>query len=327
MIKATGVRSVFLATAVALLAPWAVVHAQGYPSRPIRLVVPFPPGGATDIVGRLVGKKLGERLNQAVVIENRPGAGTVIGAALVAKAPADGYTLLISSGSTFTVNPAINPKLPYDPIKSFEPGGLVARVPLLLLARADVPVGDFKQLVAAVQRSPDKYVYGSFGNGTTAHFTGEQLWNAAGIKLQHVAYKGSAPAMSDLLAGQIPFTIDTVAAALPHLKSGKIKAIASTGVSRAPQLPQVPTVAESGLPGFSSDSWLAVAAPRGLPADVKAKLQQALADTMKDVELRDKLIANGLVPAYEPAAAVAARIEDELPRMRAIALRSNIRAD
>jgi tripartite-type tricarboxylate transporter receptor subunit TctC len=327
MIKPTGVRSVFFATAVALLAPWAAVQAQGYPSRPIQLVVPFPPGGATDIVGRLVGKKLGERLNQAVVIENRPGAGTVIGAALVAKAPADGYTLLISSGSTFTANPAINPKLPYDPIKSFEPVGLVARVPLLLLARADVPVGDFKQLVTAVQRSPDKYVYGSFGNGTTAHFTGEQLWNAAGIKLQHVAYKGSAPAMSDLLAGQIPFTIDTVAAALPHLKSGKIKAIASTGVSRAPQLPQVPTVAESGLPGFSSDSWLAVAAPRGLPADVKAKLQQALADTMKDAELRDKLIANGLVPAYEPAAAVAARIEDELPRMRAIALRSNIRAD
>jgi len=327
MIKRTSVRSVFLAAAAALLAPWAAVHAQSYPSRPIQLIVPFPPGGATDIVGRLVGKKLGERLNQAVVIENRPGAGTVIGAGLVAKAPADGYTLLISSGSTFTVNPAINPKLPYDPIKSFEPIGLVARVPLLLLARADVPVSDFKQLVAAVQRSPDKYVYGSFGNGTTAHFTGEQLWNAAGIKLLHVAYKGSAPAMSDLLAGQIPFTIDTVAAALPHLKAGKIKAIASTGVSRTPHLPQVPTVAESGFPGFSSDSWLAVVAPRGLPADVKAKLQQALADTMKDAELRDKLVASGLVPAYEPAAAVAARIEDELPRMRAIALRSNIRAD
>lgn len=327
MRKPTLVSSFFLAAALVLLAPWASVHAQGYPAKPIQLVIPFPPGGATDIVGRLVGKKLGERLGQPVVIENRAGAGTIIGAGFVAKAPADGYTLLISSGSTFTVNPALNSKLPYDPIKSFEPIGQVARVPLLVLAHPDVPPNDLKQLIAAVQRTPDKYVYGSFGNGTTAHFTGELLWSAAGIKLQHVAYKGSAPAMNDLLAGQIPFTVDTVAAALPHLKAGKVKAIAATGASRATQLPKVPTVSESGFPGFSADSWLAVAAPKGLPADVRAKLQKALADTMKDAEVRDKLIASGLEPAYEPAAAVAARIEDELPRMRAIALRANIRAE
>jgi tripartite-type tricarboxylate transporter receptor subunit TctC len=323
----TFASSFLLATALALLAPWAGVHAQGYPSKPVQLVIPFPPGGATDIVGRLVGRKLGERLGQPVVIENRAGAGTVIGAAFVAKAPADGYTLLISSGSTFTVNPAIHSKLPYDPVGSFEPVGLVARVPLIVLAHPDVPAGDLKQLIAAVQRTPDKYVFGSFGNGTTAHFTGELLWNAAGIKLRHVAYKGSAPAMNDLLAGQIPFTIDTIAAALPHLKAGKIKAIAVTSASRATQLPQVPTVAESGFAGFAADSWLAIAAPRGLPDDAKARLQKALADTMKDAEVRDKLVANGLEPAWEPAAAVAARIEDELPRMRAIALRANIRAD
>jgi len=326
MTRPTFASNFFLAMALLLL-PWTGVQAQGYPSRPIQLVIPFPPGGATDIVGRLVGKKLGERLGQPVVVENRPGAGTIIGAAFVAKAPADGYTLLISSGSTFTVNPALNPKLPYDPIKSFEPIGQVARVPLLVLAHPDVPANDLKQLIAAVQRTPDKYAYGSFGNGTTAHFTGELLWSAAGIKLQHVAYKGSAPAMNDLLAGQIPFTVDTVAAALPHLKSGKLKAIAATGASRATQLPNVPTVADSGFPGFSADSWLAIAAPRGLPADVRSKLQQVLADTMKDAEVRDKLIAAGLEPAWEPAAAVAARIEDELPRMRAIALRANIRAE
>jgi tripartite-type tricarboxylate transporter receptor subunit TctC len=317
----------FLALVLALLAPWAGAQAQGYPSKPIQLVIPFPPGGATDIVGRLVGTKLGERLGQPVVIENRPGAGTVIGASFVAKAPADGYTLLASSGSTFTVNPAIHPKLPYDPVKSFEPIGLVSRVPLIVLANAAVPIKDLKQLIAAVQREPGKYVYGSFGNGTTAHFTGELLWNAVGVKLQHIAYKGSAPAMTDLLGGQIPFTIDTVTAALPHLKSGKLKAIAVTGAKRATQLPDVPTVAESGLAGFASESWLAIAAPRGLPADVRTKLQQALAETMNDKEVRDKLVESGLEVAYEPAAAVAARIEDELPRMRAIAERANIRAD
>jgi tripartite-type tricarboxylate transporter receptor subunit TctC len=326
MINPTGARSVMLAMALALL-PWAAVHAQGYPSRPIQLVIPFPPGGATDIVGRLVGKKLGERLNQTVVIENRPGAGTIVGAGIVAKAPADGHTLLISSGSTFTVNPAINSKLPYDPVKSFEPIGLVARVPLIVLANRDVPVNDLKQLIAAAQRKPGDYVYGSFGNGTTAHFAGELLWNAAGVKLQHSPYKGSAPAMVDLIGGQIPFTVDTVAAALPQLKAAKIKAIAVTGTRRATQLPDVPTVAESGLAGFSADSWLALAAPRGLPAEISAKLQKALAETMKDPEIRDKLVASGLEHAYEPAAAVTARIENELPRMRVIAVRANIRAD
>jgi tripartite-type tricarboxylate transporter receptor subunit TctC len=316
-----------LASALVLLAPLAGAHAQAYPTRPVQLVIPFPAGGATDITGRLIGKKLGERLGQPVVIENRAGAGTVIGAGYVARAQADGYTLLISSGSTFTINPAITPKLPYDPVKSFEPIGLVARVPLLVLAHPSAPVNDFQQLVAAARSAPDKYFYGSFGNGTTGHFTGELLWNAAGVKLQHVAYKGSAPAMADLIAGQVPYTIDTVAAALPQLAAGKIKVIAATGAKRASQLPRVPTVAESGLPGFASESWLAIAAPRGLPADVRAKLQKALADTMRDPEVRDKLAAAGLEPVYEPGTAVSAMIDSELPRMRVIALRANIRAD
>lgn len=320
-------RRLLLAAMLGVLAPWAGAHAEGFPSRPIQLVVPFAPGGATDIVGRLVGKKLGERLGQPVVIENRSGAGTIVGATYVAKAPADGYTLLISSGSTFTVNPALNDKLPYDPIRSFEPVGLVARVPLMVLAHPAVPVNDLKQLIAVVKQSPGKYFYGSFGVGTTGHFAGELLWNAAGIKLQHVGYKGSTPAMTDLIGGRIPFTIDTVAAALPHLKAGKIKAIAVTGATRATQLPDVPTVAESGLPGFAFEPWLAVAAPRGLPVEVRAALEKALQETMADAEVRAKLVANGLEPAYEPGSAVAARIESELPRMRAVAQRANIRVD
>ena len=301
--------------------------AEGYPAKPIQLIVPFPPGGAVDIVGRTISKKLGDRLGQPIVIENKAGAGTVVGAAFVANAPADGYTLLISSGSTFTVNPALNAKLPYDPVKSYEPIGMVARVPLILLANREVPVGNLKQLIGAVQRAPDKFSYGSFGNGTTGHFAAELTWSAAGIKVMHVPYRGSAPAMSDLMGGQIPFTIDTVAAALPQLKAGKIKAIAVTGATRATQLPDVPTVAESGFPGFSADSWLAVVAPRGLPAEAKAKLHKALADTLADAEVRSKLIAAGLEPSYATGDAVLTQIEDELPRMRAIAQRAQIRAD
>ena len=323
-------RSVILVAAAAAglgLDTLRLAHADGYPAKPVQLVVPFPPGGAVDIVGRTISKKLGDRLGQPIVVENKAGAGTVVGAAYVANAPADGYTLLISSGSTFTVNPALNAKLPYDPVKSYEPVGLVARVPLILLAHRDVPVNNLRQLIAAVQRTPDKFSYGSFGNGTTGHFAAELTWSAAGIKLMHVPYRGSAPAMADLMGGQIPFTIDTVAAALPQLKAGKIKAIAVTGATRATQLPDVPTVAESGFPGFSADSWLAVVAPRGLPAEAKAKLHKALAETLADAEIRSKLIAAGLEPSYATGDAVLAQIEDELPRMRAIAQRAQIRAD
>lgn len=300
---------------------------QGYPARPVVLVVPFPPGGAVDIMGRLVGKKLGDRLGQPVVIENRAGAGTIVGAGYVAKAAPDGYTLFISSGSTFTVNPAINANLPYDPVKSFEPIGLVARVPLILLANRDVPVDNLKQMMAAVKGAPGKYAYGSFGNGTTGHFAGEMILGATGMQLQHIPYKGSAPAIADLIGGQIPFSVDTIAASLPHIKSGKIKVIAVAGARRATLLPEVPTVAESGFPGFDADSWVAIAAPRGLPPEVRSRLEKALAQTMKDHEIQEKLVANGLEPSYATPEQVSAMIDKDLPRMRAIAQKAGIQAN
>ncbi|QET04630.1 MULTISPECIES: Bug family tripartite tricarboxylate transporter substrate binding protein [Cupriavidus] len=299
----------------------------GYPTKPVVLVVPFPAGGAVDIIGRVVGKPLGEALGQPVVIENRAGAGTIVGASYVSKAAPDGYTLLISSGSTFTVNPAIKPSLPYDPIKSFEPVGQVTRVPLIIVANRAVPVDNLKQMVSAVNAAPGKYVYGSFGTGTTGHFAGEMLLHATGMKLQHIPYKGSAPAIADLIGGQIPFSVDTVAASLPHIRSGKLKAIAVTGSTRASLLPDVPTVAEAGYPGFDADAWVAIAAPRGLPADVKAKLQAAVAKVMTDPEVKQKLLANGLEPKYESADHVAATIDKELPRMRMIAQRAGIQDD
>ena len=305
----------------------AVAADAGFPSRPVTLVIPFPPGGATDVNGRIIGQRLGKELGQSVVIENRGGAGTIIGASYVAKAAPDGYTLLVSSGTTFTVNPAIRANLPYDPVKGFEPIGIAGRTGLILLANSDVPVQTVKQFVDYVKASPGKYSYASFGTGTTAQFAGETILHAAGLQMTHVPYKGSAPAMTDLMGGQIAFSIDTVSAAVTQLKSGKIKAIAVTTARRSALLPDVPTMAESGYADIDMDTWLMLAAPKGLPADVKARLEKALAVTMADPDTRARLNAQGLEPAYSNAAAASALINRELPVMRAIAARANITAD
>lgn len=309
------------------VAPSTVSAQDVFPSKPIQLILPFPPGGATDAVGRIVAKKLGDLLGKTVVVDNRPGAGTIVGAGYVAKSPPDGYTLMATSGTTFTVNPALYAKLPYDPQKNFEPIGMIGSTGLVLLANRDVPVNNLKEFVAAARASPGKYSYGSFGAGTTAHFAGEELFNLTGVKLLHVPYKGSAPAMTDLIGGQIPFTIDTVAAALPQVRGGKVKAIAVTTAKRSALLTNVPTVAESGYPGMDTSTWIALVAPRGLPPDVHAKLEKALADTLADPDTRKKLAESGIEPSYAPGKQVSATIDKELPQMRAIAQRANIKLD
>ncbi len=309
------------------IAPSVALAQDAFPAKPIQLVLPFPPGGATDVVGRIVAQKLGERLGKTIVVDNRPGAGTVVGASYVAKSAPDGYTLLATSGTTFTVNPAVYPKLPYDPQKNFEPIGLIGSTGLILLANRDVPVKNLKEFVAAAKAEPGKYSYGSFGAGTTAHFAGEALLNLTGVKMLHVPYKGSAPAMTDLIGGQIPFSIDTVAAALPQVRSGKVKAIAVTTAKRSALLPNVPTVAESGYPGMDTSTWIALVAPRGLPPEVHAKLEKALADTIADPDTRKKLTDNGIEPSFAPGKQVSAMIDKEIPQMRAIAQRANIKLD
>lgn len=304
----------------------APAQADGpFPSQPVQLVIPFPPGGATDVVGRLVGKTLGEKLGQPIVADNRAGGGTIIGATYVSKAQPDGYTLLISSGTTFTVNPAIQSKLAYDPVKSFEPIGMIGRTGLILLAHKDVPVNNVKEFVAAAKAEPNKYSYASFGTGTTSQFTGELILYTTGTKLIHIPYRGSAPAMTDLLGGQVPFSVDTVSAAIPQLKTGKIKAIAVTTAKRSTLLPNVPTFEESGF-SMNADTWIAIVAPRGLPAAVRARLEKALADTVATPEVRQKLVDAGLEPGFQSGAAVSALIEKELPLMRAVAQRANIQA-
>ncbi|MBR8656304.1 tripartite tricarboxylate transporter substrate binding protein [Achromobacter sp. Marseille-Q0513] len=315
-----------LAGALALAAP---ADAQpAYPSRPITLVVPFPPGGATDALGRVIAQKLGQQLGQTIVVENRAGAGTAIGAGYVAKAAPDGYTLLVTSGTTFTVNPAIQSKLPYDPVQSFEPIGIAGRTGLALLANPQVPVKDLKELIAYVKaRGAERPAYGSYGAGTTAHFVGEAFLAAAGIQMTHVPYKGSSPAMTDLIGGQIPFSIDTVAAALPQSKQGKVRVLAISAPGRSAFLPDVPTFAEQGYPSVAMDTWLMFAAPRGLSADVKNRLEAALRNVVEAPDVRKSLEAQGFEPAFSDSAAGEALIRKELPLMRELAQRANIKLD
>ena len=324
-------RSTFLAWgcgALVLASAPPLAHAEdAYPSKPITLVIPFPPGGSADVLGRIIGKRLSDQLGKPVVIDNRAGAGTVLGASAVAKAAPDGYTLLVSSPSTFTVNPAIRPNLPYDPVKSFDPIAIVARIPLVLIANKDAPAGDVKSFVAAVKAAPGKIAYASFGSGTTSHFTAEIVLQAVGGKMTHVPYKGSSPAMTDLIGGQVPYSFDTVTAAIPQLKAGKIKAIAVTTAKRAAQLPDVPSFAESGYPEVNVDTWIMLAVPKGTPAPVRARLEKAVETIMASAEARKALLDNGAEPAYSNAAAAAGQIERELPLMRAVARRANIEAD
>jgi len=301
--------------------------APAYPDKPVTLVVPFPPGGATDTLGRILARGLGERLGQSVVIDNRAGAGTVIGATAVARAAADGYTLLISSNTTFTVNPALRERLSYDPQQNFEGIGVVGTAPLVILANKALPVQNVKELVALARSKPGQISYGSFGNGTTSHLAGEMLKLITGIDLLHVPYKGSAPAMTDLIGGQVQLTIDTNVAALPMLQAGKVKALAVTTSKRSPSMPDVPTVAEAGYPDYEMVPWIAIVAPRGLPAPVREALTKALADTVADAGIRAELKKTGLDVAYEPASAYGRRVAKELPLLRAYVHKANIQPE
>ena len=314
------------AGALALALP-AAAWAQAYPDRPIKFLIPFAPGGATDILGRLLATALSEKLGQPVVVENRPGAGTVVAAGQVAKAAPDGYTLLAGASTTLTLNPAIRTNLPYDPVRSFTPLGLVADMGLVLLVNNDVPVRSLKDLVTQAKAAPDKFSYGSFGTGSSVHFGGEMLKSATGIRMMHVPFNGSSPNLTALMGGQVQVAVDTVVAATPLIKAGKIRAIAALGSQRLALLPDVPTVAESGYPGFDMGTWFAFLAPAGLPAPVQKKLEKALADVMASAEIKKKMVDLGLTPAWGNGDALRARVERELPQMRAVAARADIRVD
>ena len=283
----------------AILLLSAVEANAQYPAKPIRLIVPFPPGGPTDIVARPLAQMLGEALKTTVIVDNRGGAGGSVGADAVAKAAPDGYTLLMATVGTHAINPALYKKLPYDAIKDFTPIALVAAAPVAIVVHPSQPATDLAGLVALAKRSPGKISYGSAGNGTPGHLTGEMIKTAAGISLQHVPYKGSGPAVTDLLGGQIQMMFDPLQSVLQHVQAGKVRAIAVSSAGRSPVLPNVPTVADSGYKGFEFTAWWGVYAPAGLPAPVSAALATEIEKIVRGSAFRDALGPLGVLPTVQ----------------------------
>ena len=275
---------------------------QAYPSKPVRIIVPFTPGGYADVSARIIAQSLTERLGQPFVVDNRPGGGTVIGAEAVARSQPDGYTLLATGASTFTVNPVLMRNLPYDPLKSFAVVGIVTRTPLVVLAHPSFPADSVKDLVALARANPHKYAYGSFGAGTISHFAGEMFAAATGAQMLHIPYKGSSPLMNDLIGGQLPISFDTLVVAAPQMRSGKVKVLAMMTKDRTSLFPQVPTVAESGYPGFDVSTWVALTAAAGTPEAIIRKLREevtAIVSQKSVIERFDALGVEGVKPTAE----------------------------
>ncbi|HWI79914.1 MAG TPA: tripartite tricarboxylate transporter substrate binding protein [Ramlibacter sp.] len=314
--------------AVVLLAAAAgagPASAESYPSRPIKLVVGFPPGGINDIVARIVGQKLSESLGQPVVVDNRAGAGGTIGADSVAKAKPDGYTLLLGSVSNIAMAPSQYKALPYDPTKDFTPVALLASAPNILVVNSSLPIKSVKDLIALAKQKPGQISYASAGNGTSNHLTVELLKVLADIDLVHIPYKGDTPAITDVIGGQVPMMFPTLPVALPHIKSGKLRAIAVSSAKPTSLMPGVPTVAESGgLPDFEVSVWVGILAPAGTPKDIVERLSTELTKIVRLPEIKEKLASLGAEPATMDPARFAGYIKSETAKWSKVAQAAKI---
>jgi tripartite-type tricarboxylate transporter receptor subunit TctC len=322
IISRRGLSALAFAAAATLALPgWSQ---DAWPAKPVKLVVPFPPGGGTDLVARAMGQKLAERLKQPVVIDNKPGASTIIGTDAVAKAVPDGYTLLLSGSTSYSVNPALRAKLPYDPVRDLAPIAIVARTPLVLVVNGSAPWHSVAELVAAAKASPKGIRYATFGSGSGPHLAGELLALAAGVQLQDVPYKGSSQGAIALIGGEIEMGIDTVASVAPHVRSGKLRALGIVGATRSSLLPELPTLAELKLPEATFDAWYGFAAPARTPQPVIDKLVRDVSATMADPAVQAQLRAQGMEPVLIGAAAFRSQMENEISRYRALAHRAGI---
>ena len=290
------------------------VAAQSYPTRPIVVMVPAPAGGPTDIVGRLIGQMLAEQIGQTVIIENRGGAGNTIGTAVVAKARPDGYSLVIGSPSAFSISPNLYKKIPYDAVADFTPIGMIARTATVLVAHPSLPVKTVKDTVALAKSRPGEFNFASGGNGTLSHLTMEMFRLNTGIKVLHVPYKGSGPATTDLLAGEMHLMFHILPLSVPYVRSNKLRALAATSVERSPLLPQVPTMIQSGLKDFEVTTWYGLLGPAGLPRDIVSRLNAALGAAIKSPANTKRLNDNGLDPSHGTPEALGATIAGELAR-------------
>ena len=314
-------------SALALLVTAKDTAAQSFPSRPVKLIVPFPPGGSLDIVGRAIAQKLTEAWGQSVVVDNRPGAGGNIGADLVAKAAPDGYTVVMGALSTHAVNPSLYPKMPYDAVKDFAPITLVAITPNVLVVNASLPVGSAKEFVAYAKANSGKLAFGSGSNGSAGHLAGELFKVDTATDIVHVPYKGGAPATQGLLAGDTQFMFDNLANAMPQVKAGKLKALAVTTAGRSKLAPELPTMAEAGLPGFDISTWFGLLAPAGTPRPVIDKWNAEVVKILNSPDMRERLTAQGAEPAPTTPEEFAAFIRSEVLKYARIVKVSGAKVD
>jgi tripartite-type tricarboxylate transporter receptor subunit TctC len=304
-----------------------VAFGETYPTKPIRMIVPFPAGGTTDILARSVGQKLGEAVGRQVIIDNRPGAGGNIGSDMVAKAAPDGYTLLMGTVGTHAINASLYAKMPYDHIQDFAPITLVAAVPNVLVVNPSVEAKSVRELIALAKAKPGQLSFASSGNGTSIHLSGELFKTMAGIDMLHVPYKGSAPALTDLIGGQVNLMFDNLPSSLPHIKAGKLRALAVTSGKRSPALPDVPTIAEAGLPGFEASSWFGVFAPAGTPKEIITRLNMEIVKALTSPELKERLAAQGAEAVGNSPEQFAAHIRSETAKWAKVVKASGATVD
>jgi tripartite-type tricarboxylate transporter receptor subunit TctC len=320
----------FICRAIAsiLLAAFATVAlAQSWPAKPVKWIVPFAAGGTTDILARVIGEKLSAALGQPVVVENRPGAGGGVGADQVAKAAPDGYTIMGGTISTHAINASLYKNLPYDPVRDFAPITLIVRVPNMLVVNPDVPAKDVRELIALLKANPGKYTFASSGNGTSQHLSGELFKSMTGVEMQHIPYKGSPPALQDVVSGQVTMTFDNITTAWPLVKGGKLRALAVTTAKRSPIAPDVPTLAEAGLAGYEIGSWQGVFAPAGVPAEIVKRLNVEIVRIINSPEIRQKLIDMGAEPAPNSPEEFAAMVKTEVAKWSDVVRKSGAVVD
>jgi tripartite-type tricarboxylate transporter receptor subunit TctC len=312
--------------AVLVMLP-GLAGAQAWPSRPIKYIVPFAPGGTTDILGRMVATGLANALGQPVVVENKPGQAGSLGAAELARAAPDGYTVGGGTISSHAINATLYSKLPYDPLKDFAPITMLATLPNLLVVHPSLGVNDVKELIALLKANPNKYSFGSAGNGTSQHISGELFKIMAGVQMQHIPYKGSGPMIPDLLGGTIAMSFENITTAYPPAAAGRLKALAVTSAKRSFVAPDVPTMAEAGLNGYDISSWQAMFAPAGVPREIVARLHAETAKILNSPENKKRLADVGLEPGGMPPEQLAAMIRDEIPRLGRVVKLSGAQVD
>ncbi|HWS75998.1 MAG TPA: tripartite tricarboxylate transporter substrate binding protein [Quisquiliibacterium sp.] len=315
------------AASALLPVPGSVLAQEAWPTKPIRLVVPFPAGGTTDIIGRLVAAEFGKAFGVSAIVDNRAGAGGNVGSEIVARSAPDGYTLLVSTVGTHGINTSLYSRLSFDPVKDFAPVTLLALVPNVLVVNPSVKANSVKELIALAKANPGKLNYASSGNGTSIHLSGELFKSMTGTFMTHIPYRGSAPAVADLLGGQVDLMFDNLPSALPHIKSGRLRALGVTSAKRAQALPDVPTIAEAGVAGYEASSWFGLSAPAGTPAPVVAKLQQTVAKAFATAEVREKLLGQGAEPVANSPDAFAQYIRDEIAKWAKVVKASGAKVD